>query len=146
MGPISSHSMKTPLHLLRIRLLALFGLIGTIAAASCSDPVTVSQFQPEITNAADNFQLQATGLTSVTSTLTYTWANSGTRATVNHSTTTTAGTAHLTIRDAGGAVVYDKDLVPSLNEPTVAGTPGNWNIRLQVTNYSGTINFRVQKL
>ena len=35
-------------------------------------------------------------------TRTYTWTNSGSRATINHSTTTTAGTAQLTIRDAAG--------------------------------------------
>jgi hypothetical protein len=44
------------------------------------------------------------------------------------------------------AIVYDKALVPSLNEPTTAGTSGTWSIQLRLTNYSGTLNFRAQKL
>ena len=119
-------------------------LIGAMVIASCGD--SLAPFQPEVTSAPDNFQLQATGVNAVTSALNYSWSNSGTRATVNHSTTTSAGVAHVTIRDAAGSVVYDKDLVPSLNEPTTAGTAGNWTIRLQLSNYSGTLNFRAQKL
>jgi hypothetical protein len=34
----------------------------------------------------------------------YNWTNTGTRATINHSTTTTAGTAALVIRDGAGTV------------------------------------------
>lgn len=119
-------------------------LTATLSLAGCNDPL--APFEPEITSATDNFQFQATGVTAVTSTLSYTWANTGTRATVNHSTTVTAGTAELTIRDASGTVVYSKALVPSLNEPTAVGGPGSWTIQLRLTNYSGTLNFRVQKL
>jgi hypothetical protein len=117
-------------------------VIGTFLA--CDDPL--APFQPEISNATDNFQLQATGVTSLSTTRTYSWSNTGTRATVNHSTTTSAGEAKLTIRDAAGTVVYDKVLVPSLNEPTTAGTAGTWSIQLRLTGYSGTLNFRAQKL
>lgn len=124
--------------------MTFLGLAATLALTGCSDPL--APFQPEITSATDNFQLQATGVTSVSSTLTYSWANTGSRATINHSTTTTAGSAQLTIRDAAGTVVYDKALVPSLNEPTAAGTAGNWTIQLRLTGYSGTLNFRAQKL
>ncbi|MEK6598430.1 MAG: hypothetical protein AABY91_08865, partial [Gemmatimonadota bacterium] len=79
-------------------------------------------------------------------TLTYPWVNSGTRATINHSTTTTAGSTLLVIKDAAGATVYSKALSPSLNEPTTAGQAGTWSIQLTLTNYSGTLNVRVQKL
>ena len=50
------------------------------------------------------------------------------------------------LADAAGTVVYTKALSPSLNEPTIAGTAGTWTIALTMTNYSGTMNFRVQKL
>ena len=123
-----------------IELLLILAVLG----AGCSDPL--GPFQPEITNATDNFQLQATGVSSVTSTVTYTWSNTGSRATINHSTTTTAGSARLVIRDAGGALVYDNALAPSLNEPTAAGSPGAWSIQLELLSYSGTLNFRAQKL
>lgn len=119
-------------------------LLGLLLGGGCSDPL--EPFEPEITNATDNFQLQATGVAGVTSTFVYSWVNTGTRATINHSTTTTAGSAQLTIRDAGGSTVYDKGLAPSLNEPTSSGTAGTWTIELRLTSYSGTLNFRAQKL
>jgi hypothetical protein len=120
-------------------------LVSLLLLAGCeSDPL--APFEPEVTNAIDNFQLQATGVTDVTHTRSYTWQNTGTRATVNHSTTTSAGTTRLLIRDPSGAVVYDKGLLPSLNEASAVGVAGAWQIELILTGYSGTLNFRVQKL
>ena len=123
-----------------IRIAIVIG--GSVAALACSN--ALAPFQPEITNSTDNFQAQATGVTGVTTTRVFTWQNTGTTATVNHSTTLTAGAAHLTIKDAANTVVYDHDLVPSLNEPTAAGVAGAWTITMQLTGYSGTLNFRVQ--
>ena len=119
-------------------------LASAILSAGCGD--SLNPFEPELTSATDNFQLQATGVTDVTLTRTYSWANTGTRASINHSTTTSQGNTQLTIRDAAGTVVYSKALSPSLNEPTTAGVAGAWSIELRLTNYSGTLNFRVQKL
>lgn len=134
---------RSPVPPSRIRsatvLLAFAALLG------CGDD-TLAPYQPQISNAADNFQLQATNVTNVTTTATYSWANSGTRATINHSTTTMGGSTFLVVRDAAGATVYSKALSPSLNEPTTAGQAGNWTIQLTLTNYSGTLNFRAQKL
>ncbi len=100
----------------RVRLSAAFAfLLG--AAVSCSSSTSLAPFQPQISNAADNFQLQATGVANVATTLTYSWSNSGTRATINHSTVTTAGSTLLVIRDGAGATVYSKALSASLNDP-----------------------------
>lgn len=131
-------------HERRISTIALSVLALLLAAAACSDN-TLAPFQPEISNVPDTFQLQATGVTGRTVTLNYTWANSGTQGTVNHSTTTTAGTARLVIRDAADAIVYDATLEPSLNETTAVGVAGNWKVQLILTGYSGSLNFRVQK-
>lgn len=129
------------------RLSSLIALSASLAASGCSNPSDpLGPFQPEITNRTDSFEFQATGVAAVTSTLSYSWANTGTRATINHSTTTTAGSARIVIRDGAGTLVYDKALVPSLNEPTTAGTAGTWTIQLVLAGYSGTINFRAQKL
>ncbi len=108
------------------------------------DSNPLAPFQPEITNATNSFQLQATAVQHVSRTLQYTWQNTGSVATVNHSTTTTSGTARLVIHAANGAQVYDKQLAPSLNEQTSTGSTGNWTLRLVLTNYSGTLNFRVE--
>lgn len=128
------------------RLVPVVGLIAIGLLAGCGNDHPLAAFQPQISNVADNFQAQATNVTNVTTTLNYTWANSGTRATINHSTVTTGGTTLLVIKDAAGATVYSKALSPSLNEPTTAGQAGNWTVQFTLTNYSGTLNFRAQKL
>lgn len=119
-------------------------VFGTLVG--CGSNHALGPFQPQISNAADNFQAQATNVTNVTNTFTYSWTNSGTRATVNHSTVTTNGSTHLDIKDAAGVTVYSQPLSPSLNEATAVGQAGTWRIEFTLTNYSGTLNFRVQKL
>lgn len=131
------------MHRTSLRLLGVS--VALIAFAGCGDD-PLSPFQPQISNATDNFQLQATNVTNVTTTQTYTWVNTGTQATINHSTTTTAGTTLLVIKDAANTTVYSKALSASLNEPTTAGTAGTWTIQLTLTGYSGSLNFRAQKL
>lgn len=123
-------------------------ILATIlmATACGSDPVApLDPFEPQINSTTDNFQLQATDVTDVSTTLQYAWENSGTQAVVNHSTTTAAGAARVTITDANGAEVYSHGLEPSLNEDTAVGVAGTWTITLETSDYSGTLNFRVQK-
>ena len=115
----------------------------TLGIAGCSDPL--APFQPEITNAANSFQLQATNVRAVTTTRTWTWQNAGTAAVINHATTTSAGSARLLLRDAAGTVVYDAALVPSLNATSSSGVAGNWVVQLTTSAYSGTLNVRVQR-
>ncbi len=124
------------------------GLVAAVLAgcgeSGPADPL--SPFQPQLSNVADNFAFQATGVRGVSHSVVYTWANSGTRATINHATTTDVGSAQLVVKDAAGTTVYSKAVAPSLNEPTTTGVAGTWTVQLTITNYSGTINYRVQKL
>lgn len=114
--------------------------------AACGNSTgPLAPFQPQINNAADNFQFQATGVTNVTWTYTYRWSNSGDSATVNHSTTTTGGSAVLTIYDKNNTQLYSAPLSPSGTVGMTKGVAGLWTIKVVFTNYSGTVNFRVQK-
>jgi len=128
----------------RLRYLLAVTVVAAVLVSCGDDPL--APFQPEITSAVDNFQLQATGVKNRTTVLNYDWQNTGTRAKVNHSTSTTAGSARLRISDAVGTVVYDEALVPSLSDTTAVGATGAWKIRLTLNAYSGTLNFRVQKI
>ncbi|MEJ2720158.1 MAG: hypothetical protein P8181_03330 [bacterium] len=128
------------------RVIAVPLILGLVLTVSqCSDDA-LAPFQPEVSAATDNFQLQATGVTNRTATLSYVWTNTGGQAKVDHSTTTTFGSARVIIEDAGNAIVYDEALVPSLNDTTASGVSGSWTIRLVLSHYTGTVNFRVQKL
>lgn len=115
-----------------------------IAAFGCDDN-TLAGFEPEVTNVPDNFQLQATKVRAVSTTLSYGWQNTGTQAKVIHSTTTTFGSARIVIRDAAGAAVYEHNLAPGLDETSAAGTPGKWTIQVVLSRYSGNLSFRVQR-
>lgn len=122
----------------------LFGL--SLVLVNCGGGNVLSpQFQPQVNNVTDNFQFQATGVTKVTQTLNYTWQNTGTAASVNQATTLTAGSATLNIFDASGTQVYTRSLTENGTFATSSGTTGNWRINLVLSNYSGTLNFRVQK-
>ena len=124
-----------------------FAALALVAlAAACSNSTgPLAPFQPQINNIADNFQFQATGVTNATWTYTYPWSNSGDSATVNQATTVTAGSATLTITDANGAQVYSQSLSANGTFGMAKGLHGLWTVKVVFTNYSGTVNFRVQK-
>lgn len=104
------------------------------------------KFQPQVTNQADNFQFQTTGITNITQTLQYTWQDSGTLASINQACSITGGTAALTILDANGTQVYSANLAANGTFTTSpAGVAGAWTIKVVLSNVSGTLNFRVQK-
>ncbi len=126
------------------KMLALVAALMVMTA--CSDSTApLDPFEPEVTNATDSFQLQATNVDRVGTTVQYSWENTGTLASIDHSTTTAGGAARIIIRDAAGSIVYEQDLAPSLNEDTSAGETGTWTITVVLSEYSGTLNFRAQK-
>ena len=128
----------------RIVLTALLTVV--LATSACGgDSLTNPQFQPEIVNIVDSFELQATGITDVSELLVYTWTNTGTSASVDRSTTLTAGSGTLTILDADGQQVYSGPITSDGSSSTQTGSAGDWTVRVLLTNASGTVNFRVQK-
>jgi hypothetical protein len=56
------------------------------------------------------------------------------------------GSAVIVILDADGTQVYSSGLKASANESTSVGTQGTWSVGLTFSNYSGTANFRLEKL
>jgi len=126
-------------------LLSTILLTALFTAACGSDSVTDPQFQPEIVNVVDSFELQATGITDISQMLVYTWTNTGTTASVDRSTTLSAGSGTLTILDADGQQVYAGSITNDGSNSTQAGAAGEWTVRMVLSGASGTINFRVQK-
>ncbi|MEW6049694.1 MAG: hypothetical protein AB1644_01330 [Candidatus Zixiibacteriota bacterium] len=124
--------------------LALLAAAMLIAGLACSKN-SLAPFQPEIANIADNFQFQATGVKYVSTTLTYSWSNSGDSAKVNHASVITGGSATVTLLDANGVEKYTSPLKASGDEFSQLGVSGNWTIRVVLSRVSGTLNFRVQK-
>lgn len=130
----------------KIHLFACLGIVCLSLLVSCTkDNNSLAAFQPEITNAADNFQLQATNVKDVTTTIDYNWNNSGSSATLNKSGVLNSGTAKVLIIDKNGTTVLTSDLKVTGDETTTIGVSGVWKIRLELSSYNGTLNFRVQK-
>ena len=122
-------------------------LLLFLAGCGGSNSALNQQFQPQVTNATDTFGFQSTGVTNVTQTLHYMWQTTGTAASINQATTVTAGTAAVTVSDVNGTVVYAGNLASNGTFTSAAGAgPGTWTIDVVLSNYSGTLNFRVQKM
>lgn len=127
-----------------ILTIALAGLI--VFWAGCSDSNPLAPFQPEIANNPDNFQFQVTAAKNVTTTVNYTWQNSGAAANTNQACSIQGGTATVTLFDANGTQVYTKGLEVNGTYPSTSGVAGAWTIRVVISGVSGSLNFRVQKL
>lgn len=122
-------------------------VLALLATAACSSTTPASFGEnTEVANVTDNFQFQTSNVQQGTTTLTYTWRNNGTRASINQATTITAGTITLRVQDASGAQVYTRSLGENGTFQTSAGTAGDWTITLTAQSYSGTVNFRAQRL
>jgi len=125
------------------RALAVLAVAGL--AACSSDPVGPG-VQPQITNLVDDFGYQVSDVQNYSSTDDYTWQNTGTNASVDHSTSLTSGAATLVLLDANGTQVYSRALDASGSFPTATGAAGNWTIRIVYSSTtSPAVNFRVQK-
>ena len=128
-----------------LRMLAL-SLALLVVTGACGDANVIGpDNQLEVTNATDNFQMQVSVLEGVSQTLTYTWQNTGTQATIDVSQAITSGTALLTITDANGAVVYQEDIAEDSDGQSAVGVTGGWGIRVELQGVNGTFNFRVQR-
>lgn len=128
-----------------IRTLAL-SLAVAVAGAGCDSASTIGpENQLEVTSATDNFQLQVSALDGVSETLSYDWQNTGPQATVDISQAVTGGSALLTITDADGTVVYQEDIRDDSDGQTSVGVAGGWTIRVELSEVTGTFNFRVQR-
>jgi hypothetical protein len=126
------------------RLGCLWFALALVAACGDSNPIGPSN-QPEVANNTDNFQFQASNLTSTSQTFTYSWVNTGTAANVDQSGAISSGQATVTLRDGANAQVYSGDLRNTGTFISSSGGSGTWRIEVRLTDVTGTLNFRVQK-
>mgnify|MGYP001609975391 FL=1 len=127
------------------RFIAAIALILLFVVGGCGNDSSAGK-DLQVTNAADSFQFQVTDTKNYSHTYSYTWANSGTTATVNQSSSISGGDATLILKDNTGTTDYSKSLKSNGTFTTTAGVAGNWTIQLLANKVSGTLNFRAQKL
>ena len=128
-------------------VIAMIGSFLLLGCGSNNNPAApLANFQPEIVNNADAFQFQATGTANVTTVVEYPWTNTGTRATINHSSAITKGTGNVYLFDADSIQVYGDPLAASTSGTSSVGKAGTWVVKVVLADVSGTLNFRVEKL
>lgn len=126
-----------------LRLLLVGILLGACGGDGSNGIGPSNQLQ--VTNAADDFQLQVTNLSNVSATLRYAWTNTGDSASINQATVVTGGTATLSIRGPDSVVVYQSDLTGNGTFQSSLSTAGTWYVELRLRKADGDVNFRVQK-
>lgn len=136
-----------------MRNLAIFAvsalLLASFVAFGCSfgkQDNPIASYEPEVYNETDNFQFQVTGADKIDAVVEYQWNNTGTQASVDHSTETVEGSATLILFDANHNQVYTSDLLASSTSESSPGTAGAWTVRIVFNDFSGTANFRAEKL
>jgi hypothetical protein len=117
----------------------------TVACDDDDNPAGPAGNTPGISNVTDDFQFTLADVTNYSTHGGYEWRNTGNTARVTQSSSVSAGTGILQIRDSGGRIVYSRALSDSGTATTEAGPVGNWRIDVIPTGVTGTINFRVQK-
>jgi len=119
--------------------------ITTLAMACGSDNATAPKYEPQVVNTPNvAFSFQATGLDNVNDVVSYNWSVSSGDIIIHPSTATTSGTITLRIKDGAGNIVYDGDVPPSGDIDLPAATAGTWKVRVELVDYTGTINFALQ--
>ena len=129
----------------RIRPLAAAAAVVLLAAlAACADSI-VRELEPnndpELVNEPDSLRFTAVDLENVNDKVTFTWTNTGTRASVLHRTFIHHGYGILVIQDGAGVQVDSTILQYELDAETRAGTPGDWTITLVLANARGRVDF-----
>ena len=132
---------RVPAVCLMVVLAGCSGDSGIIQPSSVTNP----SFEPEVDIETDDFSFEATGLTNVSQSVSYSWQHTGAWAIVTQSSRVSIGTATLTIRDARGRQVYSRGLGDNGTFASGTGVPGAWTIQLELSNVSGTRKFSVQR-
>jgi len=116
-----------------------------LISVSCGSNVTGPQLEAEISNRTDSFEFQATDVKNVTQTVDFNWLNSGTVASTNQASSIVSGSATLTLKDSQNNVVYQKNLGENGTFVSGTGVAGSWRVTIDLSKFSGTLNFRLEK-
>lgn len=128
----------------RILFMAIIAAVALLPA--CNGTPTSPGVNPEIVNLPDTFAYQVSSIQNFSGTSTYQWQNSGTSANVNLSAEQSGGGALLVVIDANGTEVFSHSLGDNGTFVTATGVAGTWTIRVVYDSFTGTVNFRSEKM
>lgn len=114
-------------------------LVGTYCTKNTIHP----KLDPELINEPDRFEFKITDVRSITQQLEYQWRNNGLNANIYNESVITDGEASVILNDAAGDEVFSSDLVHIGNFFSNSGEAGEWRVRVNMKNVSGTIYIRI---
>ena len=125
-------------------------LVLVLAGSSCSqDDVAFigPENNPVLVNVTDTLSYSASGLDNVNQTFTWTWNNTGTKATIVYTKENLVphGLTYLTVTDPNGTVVYYFNIQLFWNEVQYSdsGAPGTWTVNLGLYGTTGDLDFHL---
>ena len=121
-------------------------LVFLATLTSCSVGVPLGpESQVEVTKETDDFLLRAWYMENGTTTLTYSWGNTGTQATVDITQFISSGSVILIIKDDVGTVVHQDDIANDNDTDTAVGVAGDWEVELRFQNATGSFDLSIRK-
>lgn len=124
-----------------LKLTILILLLGIYCTRNTIEP----KLDPELINEPDRFEFKITDVRSITKQLEYQWQNNGINADIYNGSATIEGDASLTLLDEAGDEVFSLDLKQTGDFFSSSGEIGEWTIRLNLIDVSGTIHFRINR-
>jgi hypothetical protein len=121
-------------------------LLTTVALVGCEDPNQLNLGDYTVVNLPDRFEFLATGLNNVSDGARFLWTITGTQASVDITQAITKGSARLQLKDPNGTVVYSELVKDDSDGTTSVGGPGIWQVDLVLTEVSGDIAFRLDRV
>jgi hypothetical protein len=121
-------------------------MLGLSPLVGCRETTNPVELSARVVNQPGSFEYRSDGLTGVTYQAVYLWPNTGTSATIEHSTVVQSGQVRLTLVDPHARVMYDVELRPGAALEVGVGAVGSWSVIVTVTDFTGTIDFRVRQL
>ena len=121
-------------------------LLATAAAfqVACDEDL-VSSYQPTLVNQTDNFHLVLRDAEGVDTVVYYYWRMEGTSANIDQNADLQEGAASIQVQDPNEVLDYESDFSQRGSFVSQPGTPGFWRVRAAFSNFSGVIDFRLQR-
>jgi hypothetical protein len=130
----------------RTRRISPYVTLALALLAGCDTRLpTLPKFEPQVINLPNDFGLQVSALEQVTTEVEYTWQNDSSSTSVVQAPSNLTGDALLFILDGAGTQVYQRSLAENGTFMTTAGVPGEWTVRLQLSDASGALSVRLKK-
>jgi len=120
-------------------------LLAAMFLTGCASTKPTVARDLTVMNNPDNFSLHIGSVQNFSYKTTYSWENSGTKASVRQASSIAEGVANLEVRDAAGLVVHAKSLRESGSFTTFEGKPGTWKIHFVLNDATGSVTFEVRR-